>query len=66
MPEDPGRVAEDLQKANLPVAARKVARKRMSMLPKERKRAKRAVNMATATNQHMPELFAGAMPTQID
>ena len=66
VPEDPARVTEELQKANLPAAPRKVARKRVDLLPRERKRSKRAVNIATATNQHMPELFAGAMPTQID
>lgn len=66
VPEDPARVIEELQKAKLPAAPRKVARKRAVLPPRERKRSKRAVNMATATNQHMPELFAGAMPVQID
>ncbi|DBA91488.1 hypothetical protein WJX77_002507 [Trebouxia sp. C0004] len=66
VPEDPAHVIEELQKAKLPAAPRKVARKRVVLPPKESKKRKRAVNMATATNQHMPELFAGAMPVQID
>lgn len=66
VPEDPAQVIEELQKAKLPAAPRKVARKRVALPPKESKKRKRAVNLATATNQHMPELFAGAMPVQID
>lgn len=66
VPEDPALVVEELQKAKLPAAPRKVARKRVVMPPRENKKRKRAVNMATATNQHMPELFTGAMPVQID
>lgn len=66
VPEDPALVIEQLQMAKLPAAPRKVARKRVVMPPRENKKRKRAVNMATATNQHMPELFTGAMPVQID
>lgn len=66
VPEDPAVVIEELQKAKLPAAARKVARKRVTLPPKERKRSRRTVNMATATNQHMPELFTAPPPHQID
>ncbi|KAL3150968.1 hypothetical protein ABBQ32_000711 [Trebouxia sp. C0010 RCD-2024] len=66
VPEDPAVVIEELQKAKLPAAARKVARKRVTLPPKERKRGRRTVNMATATNQHMPELFVAPPPHQID
>ena len=66
VPEDPARVIEELLQAKLPAAPRKVARKRIAPPAKEGKRKRRAVNMATATNVHMPELFAGAMPDQID
>ncbi|KAA6417679.1 MAG: hypothetical protein FRX49_12367 [Trebouxia sp. A1-2] len=66
VPEDPSQLIEELHKAKLPAAPRKVARKRVVLPPKESKKRRRAVNMLTATNQHMPELFAGAMPVQID
>ena len=66
VPEEPAGVIEELLQAKLPAAARKVARKRIAPPAKESKRKRRAVNMATATNVHMPELFAGAMPDQID
>ena len=66
VPEDPARVVEELQQAKLAAAPRKVARKRVAPPPKEQRRKRRAVNLATATNVHMPELFAGAIPDQID
>ena len=66
VPEDPAIVIEELQKAKLPAAPRKVARKRVALPSKERKRGRRTVNMATATNVHMPELFVAPPPNQID
>ena len=40
-------------------------RKKVSALPKQKKKRK-APALRKVTNEHMPELFAGEAPTQID
>ena len=40
-------------------------RKKVAALPKQKKKRK-APALRKVTNEHMPELFAGEAPTQID
>ena len=47
-----------------PMAKRR-ERKKVAALPKQKKKRK-APALRKVTNEHMPELFAGEAPTQID
>ena len=64
VPVDPDQLLDEMSRAGLPPAQRRGSRKRVPPPPKEKR--KRKQHLRHVTNQHMPWLFAGTAPTQIN